>query len=60
VLLSTKYLSLKTLGASKILPQFVGPFTIIQKVNEVAMKLELQENMRVHDVFHASLLKPYL
>ena len=39
--------------------KYVGPFTILGKVNEVAFKLGLPENMQVHDVFHVSLLKPY-
>jgi Chromo (CHRromatin Organisation MOdifier) domain len=46
-------------GASKLLPKFVGPFAIVKKVNEVAFKLELPGNMKCHDVFHVSLLKPY-
>ena len=48
---------LKTPGASKLLPKFVGPLTICAKVTKVAMKLELPENMREHNVFHVSLLK---
>jgi len=59
MLLSSRFLSLKVPGASKLLPKFVGPFTILAKVNEVAFKLGLPKNMRVHDVFQVSLLKPY-
>ena len=40
---------------------FFGPFKIIQKVGEVANKLELPENMKgVHNVFHVSMLRKHL
>ena len=59
MLLSTKNLSLKMPGANKLLPKFVGPFLLVQVVNDVAYKLELPECMKVHNVFHVSLLKLY-
>jgi len=59
VLLNTKHLSLKMPGASKLYPKFVGPFLVVQKVNDVAFKLELPPSMHVHNVFHVSLLKQY-
>jgi hypothetical protein len=36
----------------------VGPFKISRKVNPVAFELSLPKNMRIHPVFHVSLLEP--
>ena len=38
--------------------KFVGPFTVIKKVNDVAYKLELPLHWKIHPVFHVSLLEP--
>jgi hypothetical protein len=60
VLLSTKNLKLRSSGSRKLLPRFIGPFTITQEINPVAFKLDLPSGLRIHNVFHISLLKPYL
>ena len=59
VMLNAKNIKLLTGGCNKLLPRFVGPFQIIEQINEVAFKLQLPKTMRVHNVFHASLLKTY-
>jgi hypothetical protein len=57
VLLSTKDIKVKTAGTHKLLPKWIGPFKVLHCVNEVAYKLTLPSNLKIHPVFHVSLLK---
>ena len=42
----------------ELAPRFIGPYKILQRMGEVAYKLELLEGLSgVHDVFHVSQLK---
>jgi hypothetical protein len=41
------------------LPRYLGPFKVVKCVGNVAYKLELPAHLRVHPVFHASLLEKY-
>src|SRR5579862_8578850 len=43
----------------KLTPRFTGPYTITQVVSETAYRLDLPSAMKIHPVFHVSLLKPY-
>src|ERR1700739_1753569 len=59
VLLSTKYLSLKSGITQKLSARYTGPFKITQVMSPVAYKLELPDDWisrkRIHPVFHVSL-----
>jgi hypothetical protein len=60
VLLSTKYLNRKHGKTNrKLLPKWIGPFKVVQKVGHVSYMLEMNLGWRVHPVFHISLLELY-
>ena len=46
---------------SKLVPQFVGPFEIVEKVGVVAYRIALPPSLsNLHDVFHVSQLRKYV
>ncbi len=59
VLLSTRNLALKGALSRKLSARHVGPFIVVAKYGNTAYKLKLPENMKIHPVFHVSLLKAY-
>ena len=59
VLLSTENIRLKSPGTQKLLPRFIGPFPVKTKIGPVTYELQLPDALKVHPVFHVSLLKPY-
>lgn len=45
--------------AAKLDHRWAGPFVVLEKNSAVSYKIELPANMRVHPVFHMSVLKRY-
>ena len=48
-----------TRPSAKLDFQRLGPFVISHQVNDVAFHLDLPSHMRLHPVFHVSLLEPW-
>eukprot|EP00253_Pinus_taeda_P011385 PITA_11385 len=47
-------------ACTKLAPRFCGPFQILARVGLVAYQLALPSHIRVHNVFHVSVLKRYV
>lgn len=63
VLLSTKnFMPDSFQGAPKLMPKYSGPHRVTESISEVTFRLDLSQavlDRKVHNAFHASLLKPY-
>lgn len=57
VWLSSRHVTLRALGSRKLLPQWLGPFKILDKPSEVNYTLDLPPHYRIHDTFHVSMLR---
>ena len=45
----------------KLSPSYMGPYEIVERIGKVAYRLRLPpELVRIHDVFHVSILRKYI
>ena len=45
----------------KLSPRYIGPYRIVERIGEVAYRLELPSDLdRIHDFFHVSMLRKYI
>ena len=49
--------SFKLGSCAKQAPKYCGPFEILARVGPLAYQLSLPQNIRIHNVFHVSLLR---
>jgi hypothetical protein len=59
VLLSTSNLRFRGTGVRKLMPKFIGPFKITHKHGPVACRLDLPPQLKIHPVFHISLIRKF-
>lgn len=48
-----------TAPSKKLESKFLGPFRISAKLSDLVYRLQIPQTLRIHDVFHISLLEPY-
>jgi hypothetical protein len=51
--------SLSQATTGKLKPCYIGPYRIAELINDVAVRLDLPPQARIHDVFHVSALKKF-
>ena len=55
----SKKSSLRLGSCTKLAPWLCKPFHILERIGPVAYKIALPAHLRIHNVFHISLLKKY-
>ncbi|KAJ4971910.1 hypothetical protein NE237_005009 [Protea cynaroides] len=57
-LVSQQFKSLRSVHKG-LVRRYEGPFEIVRKVGKVSYEVKLPPKLKIHPIFHASMLKPY-
>jgi hypothetical protein len=63
IYLSSKNIKFEKGLARKLIPKFIGPYSILRDFGNNSFQIELPDNLRqrgVHDMFHSSLLRVHV
>jgi hypothetical protein len=52
--------SLKLGSCPKLVARYCGPFEVLERIVPIAYMIVLPTSMRIHSMFHVSLLKKYV
>ena len=58
VWLNSKNIPIQGIGARKLMPLWLGPFAVLEKVSAVRYQLDIPEHYQLHSTFHVTFLKP--